>query len=700
MPTTLPPPVRRALSRLEKRLLWVLGTYGAGQVAAAAVGLLAALYVLDRLFVPPAPVRAVLSVAALGVLAILAYRCLWRALRRRPRQRDLAALWERSHPELQDRLATTVELSDAPAGTSPDLLALVAAEASQLAARLEPARAVPSGRARRSALGGAAAVGALAALAFLVPTEAGIFLQRLLGREVPWPQDTHLVLLTPHADGGEAPPMRQAGTESYELQAARGSVLTVRVRAEGEVPERVLALGIGPPRPMRPLGDGEFVLRLAPLQEAVRIHFRGGDDDDGLPRLLLEPGIAPAVVDWSVQVEPPAYTGFLAETSSMNEFRVPHGTRLSARFTTRPPAATVTARALNGAAQELAPGPDGFYALERTAEGSAEVLVAVAGRDGFEDTRAAVLRWHAQPDRPPRLEFQMPAENWTTVEGGGVPVLLYCSDEFGLAEALLAAGPWSPPAPLALQAGQRELRHFIVLEAPAGGAAAAEPTATARFRLEAWARDNAEPDSHETKAQSAWIEVVAPETYEQRLAERMVAVRERVERIRDAVLLFEVPAASGSESPLPRSRRLRRDLESLHGELERVLTERLYTRLDRASEPALERLQSLFQAGPAAPGAVTAALAGGLPPLERSGLLLDLSRAAGVAREGPAAALLQAVTEQKDPAPAARELHAELDAMLDILLAWEDFQSAVNLLRNLLERQSSLYLRTQEASTR
>ena len=41
-----------------------------------------------------------------------------------------------------------------------------------------------------------------------------------------------------------------------------------------------------------------------------------------------------------------------------------------------------------------------------------------------------------------------------------------------------------------------------------------------------------------------------------------------------------------------------------------------------------------------------------------------------------------------------------LEAVLEDLLAWEDFQSAVDLLRGLLDRQRNLYLRTQEASGR
>ena len=62
--------------------------------------------------------------------------------------------------------------------------------------------------------------------------------------------------------------------------------------------------------------------------------------------------------------------------------------------------------------------------------------------------------------------------------------------------------------------------------------------------------------------------------------------------------------------------------------------------------------------------------------------------------------LREATLAMEDPVPAAEELKTALEAVLEDLLAWEDFQSAVDLLRGLLDRQRNLYLRTQEASGR
>lgn len=696
----LPEPIQRALRALEARVLVLVLLQGAGRLAVVGSALLGALYSLDRLFEPPRLVRIVLTLCAAAVLQLAVRRVLVRPLRLRPSPRDLAAWYEHRHPELQDRLATAVELTPPPPGISAELVAVVAAEAAGAAAGLDARADAPGGRALRNAGAGALAAGLLAFLAARAPHEAGIFLSRLLGGASSWPRDTQLVLLPPRVEGAlEPPPLREVARESFRLQVASGAVVTLRVRAEGVVPEIVFASGAAGERPMRPLGGGEFVLRLPPLERPQRWTFRGGDDSDGLPRLELEPGLAPAVVEWSVEVAPPAYTRQPSEVSPLNEFRVPEGTELRARFRADPPAARATARTLQGDPQGLAPGPDGFYELDEVARGSGEAVVALEGPDGFVDARAAVLRWLAVPDRPPRLEFVLPAESWTTVDGGRYPVLLSAVDEYELGAVVLRNGEGAALA-LSIPEGARELRHFEVREA--GLAAGAEPGSPRRLRLEAEAEDRSEPAPHAARAQSPWIEVLPPDLYEERLASRMGEVRQRVERLRDAARSFLSETPPEAEDPASRARRLRRDLEALQGELERILAERLFSRLDRGADASLEGLLQVYRRGVPEVGAVTAALsdAGATPPLERSGLVLNLARSARAARVGPAEDLMEAASGGADPAPAAAELTAQLDAMLEVLLEWEDFQSALNLLRALLERQQSLYLRTQEASGR
>ncbi|RMH04659.1 MAG: hypothetical protein D6702_02680 [Planctomycetota bacterium] len=692
---TPPAEVRRILRRLEARTLALLLAWGVGRLALAAALLLAGLYLADRAFEPPAPVRLVLAAGALLLFVARLRRLLLLPLRRRPSRRDLAAMWERSHPELRGLLATAVELPEAPPGTSAALLARVHEQVRDRLGALDERRAAPSGRARRSALRGLGAVLLLAGLAWRFPAEAEVFLARLAGGERAWPGDTELVLLPPFLAGGEAPPLEDLGGGRFRLAVANGSLLTLRVRAEGKVPERVLARDAGGERPMRPIGGGEFVLRLPPLAGRQEITFRGGDDTDGRPSLLLAGGDAPALRDWTVRVEPPAYTDRPAEDSPLAEFRVPAGTVLTARFRTDPVAERVLVRSLTGDHGEADRQADGWWSFRVEATGSGEAILETVGGDGFRNPRAGVLRWQADPDRPPRASFLWPDEAWATVAGGTVPLVVEAEDDYGLAEAELLVGEDGESEPLALGGGGR---LFLARPAPAPPDGAAESGATTRLRFLLRALDAAPPAGQETVARSPWVEVLGAEAFEARHAQRMVRAREKVERLLDRTEALLAPEPS---APRPQARRIEREIGDLERDLERVLLERIYAGLDPEAEVLRPALDRLLASAPPAPGEVaTAVTAGGVRPLDRAGLLLDLARAAEAARTGPAAALLAAVEEGNDPIPPATELRGQLQEMLDILLAWEDLQSAVDLLRSLLDRQRALYLRTKEASAR
>jgi hypothetical protein len=68
-----------------------------------------------------------------------------------------------------------------------------------------------------------------------------------------------------------------------------------------------------------------------------------------------------------------------------------------------------------------------------------------------------------------------------------------------------------------------------------------------------------------------------------------------------------------------------------------------------------------------------------------------------IARDYPAADLLKAFEDGNDLELPFSQLRDEIDGILESIVSWEDYQSAVNLLRQLLDRQRGLYLRTQEA---
>jgi hypothetical protein len=693
---TYPAGIRRLLTALERRLLSLLLLFGCGQILLMSSGVLVALYGLDRMFRPPAWFRlALLAIAVFYVLRV-ALRSLLGPLRARPSAQDLAALLERHHPGLQDLLATAVESETIHQGESAQLKHRVVGQAEKAIRELPWRSAAPAGTAQRSALRGLLCLAGLVTMALLEPTEARIFFARMIGVSVAWPQDTTLVLLPPYASGnGESLPFSQTSPGNFQLQAARGTTLTLRIRAEGEVPDQVTATGPRGRRVMQALGGGEFVLRLPALDQAAEWHFEGGDDRDGTPHLLLIPGIPPAIQSWAVHTTPPDYTGLAAQDSDGHEFRVPQGTRFDVSFQSDMPVSEAQLRFLDGQMQEI-PQTDGGWTFQIQAEQSGECVVELLGTDGFFNRQAAVLRWRAEPDHKPKIQFLFPDRRWISVPGADLPLLIQASDDYGLAQIELQLDPESWP--LATQAGQKEFLQFELRKAPLPSAE--DFGADFRMRFIALAQDGSLPLAQNGKSYSPWIRVLSPASFEEELSQRMVRIRQRLEdQIDNLKPILESQAGNRAATV---ARRIDRELEGILRDLEYALIERIYTGIDRGSAPLQTRLNEFLLTGAPATGDVvhTLSAAGTPPALDRSALLLDLARAAQSTRSGPSQALRLALLEQVPELPAAKELDVELHSMLDALLAWEDFQSAVDLLRGLLDRQRSLYLRTQEASGR
>lgn len=132
-----------------------------GVARASSVALLALALVLlvDRLLAPPDLIMALLASGSAGGSAGFAAWILW-PLRRRPSDRRVARYVEERCPELQDRLASAVEVREAPSSFGGRLLE----DAARRSRGVDLDRVVGAGMVRRAVAGGVGATAALAAL--------------------------------------------------------------------------------------------------------------------------------------------------------------------------------------------------------------------------------------------------------------------------------------------------------------------------------------------------------------------------------------------------------------------------------------------------------------------------------------------------------------------------------------------------------
>jgi len=676
---------------------------GIGLFLAQTCGILLSLYAIDRLFEPPFEVRLILLFSSLFLELNLLWKGILSPLRQRPSPRDFAALWERSHPQLAGLLSTSVEISAPHTGISPDLLQKVH-EQTELALQedLEPNAALPSRFSLARLARGLSALLVLIVLAVWQPGESKIFLNHLFGGKQIWPRATQLVLLPPRLEGGGTPPAwEQVGPEEFRLSVAASSSITLRIRAEGKVPEAVWALGNNRKRKMRSVGGEEFVLRLPPLLEAVNLRFEGGDDTDGTPFVQLLPGRAPGFQSWLVHISPPDYMGLDPWTSNQHELRIPQGSDMELEFQLNSPADEVSWHSLDGSRDILIADTSGTFHKKLNASSSGEGHLSIRGLDGFINPRAALLRWKMQADHPPELEVFFPVTSWATLPGASVPMLISAKDDFGLSEASLFA-PGLPLSGFSLELTPKAKQEtwFQKLQVPEQSDTTQNPEEGMRFRARVLARDLAPPAGQNKETESPWIEVMAPEELEEHHAQGMVRVRERVEKLIEIV----APIARG-DSPEPRApRSLRQNSRRIQEQLTLILSERIYANVDSGNLLAQTDLDLLLRSGsePGFPGgadSIVQALASA-PLIERSAWVRDLALAILQSRRGSMNELLRTLDSGKDSQQSATLLEMELRSMLEALLEWEDFKSAIDLLRGLLERQRAIHLQTIESANR
>ncbi len=182
---TLPRPIRRALGRLGLRLrlascLRGLGTTILVMALCAAMGMAA-----DLAWVLPQVTRWAIWGVWLAIGGLIFLLTILRPLFRRFGAFDLAAVAERGHPELGERLTGAVALlgnGRAPHG-SPTLIAALAEEAVAEARTVKPAGAVSWSRAGRRFAGALLVLGLIASPASRWPDSYGTLARRFL---MPW----------------------------------------------------------------------------------------------------------------------------------------------------------------------------------------------------------------------------------------------------------------------------------------------------------------------------------------------------------------------------------------------------------------------------------------------------------------------------------------------------------------------------------
>jgi hypothetical protein len=417
----LPAPIRRVLRRVRWRLRAAALLRGIGVVALA--GTVGALLGMGTDFATPLPQAArwliwgtwLAAVATALVLALL-----WPLLRR-VAPLDLAAIAERAHPQLGERLIGAVALAcprrNTPVQGAPALIAALADEAAKEVATVDPACAVPWRRPVRWCGLGLLVLGLTAAPAAVWPATYGILARRFLA---PWSDLERIGRFVITVVPGDC-------------IAALGSDLTISARVRPRFGNHATPdstwlewTEVG--------GTSDWHRVAMPIEESGSTKAATPSFAVTLPRLAgsliyrvgsssalsrsyritaIEP---PAIATLTAMVEPPAYTGLAAaKATNPNRIDAWESSRITLNMTASRPVKAITVEWPSSARDEgdrrkeyspvaatlAADGKSGTVTVTAEASGPFAVTLrdahGLSSRPEAEGARQVVVRFDAAP---------------------------------------------------------------------------------------------------------------------------------------------------------------------------------------------------------------------------------------------------------------------------------------------------------------
>jgi hypothetical protein len=437
--------VERQLRRLRASLRLRLTLRGAGWTVGAvllAVWVsLAADYGLYRLTIQHLSLLPRVGVDALCLAgtAVVAWRRLIGPMLRRFSDVDLAALVERGHPRLQDRLLSAVCFaggSGVPTGGSAELVAKVMAEAGEAAGPLEFRSVL---RWRPAWLAGAIAGGLLVVtggLAWAAPSVAAPWAQRnVLMREATYPKQTVLEVA-----GGKVLRVLRGEALSVTAKALAGSVapdhVTFRMwfAASGESSETVQASGEG---------RRTYVKTFAMVNEPFTFEVSGNDDRTG--KIRVEVVERPELKDLDLEVRSPLYTGVPPRkvrhgvaTIDMPQDGVIALTGLATKDLAE--AKVYLDQAQAGACRIAGSGPEAGRRIEvlfpvqapKPYRPCLNLRVALRDAEGFANAKAASYNLVLRADQPPTAHVEAVRMGGEITAIAAIPLVVAAKDDYGV----------------------------------------------------------------------------------------------------------------------------------------------------------------------------------------------------------------------------------------------------------------------------
>ena len=388
-------------------------------------------------------VRTMALMAVIGVTVWAVVRFLLPVWRFRPSSVEIARHVEHRFPGLSDRLASTVEFlqatEDDPTAGSARLRRAIILETESDAAEVDW-RSVIDARATRIALAVAGvAVAAVAGIAVIAPTEAGVGLTRLFNplSNAVWPHVHELAFKNPVT--------RLALGQPFEVEVIdRHGTPPDDVRIQYRYP--ATTGGAASDEEKVPSVNGALLARKDQVIRPFEYRAVGGDDHsmDWVSLEVVEP---PRLESLEITLHPPAYTGFSAQTLGGGSRRIEAlvGTQVELSGNVTKPLASAVLKQEHGASVPATVSADGESFAIRS-DSTPSMMVETSGHYWLELTDRENLiggaddRWEirALVDPPPTVTLERPAANIFVTAEAMVPIKAVVKDNLAIRRIVLS----------------------------------------------------------------------------------------------------------------------------------------------------------------------------------------------------------------------------------------------------------------------
>ncbi|MCG3135810.1 MAG: hypothetical protein HMLKMBBP_03575 [Planctomycetes bacterium] len=459
-------PVRGLLAAVARHARRQRFVRGLGWLAAAACAAVVVSFAFDYALDMPVVVRGVHLALVLAALASAAAVLVVAPLRRRESDAEVAAHVEREVPGFEDRLVSALDFearaADPDEPESREMMSRTIADASRIAATIDPGLLVdrrPARRAVGAALGGLALVAAAQAAA---PDAFAVWIRRgLLLEDADWPRRTTIRVLGFPADG---PLVVTRGDDLRILAEADGArpadldMHYVEIREEGAAGEPFRDVRKMFPVPEQP---GRYAFDFRAVPSSFSFHVTGGDDTDARPRYEVRALARPGIASFTARVTSPAYTGIPPADVRDPSIDVLAGTKLDLSFTASVPLRGARFVPSDGAPSDAALDADRkTFRMSLEPSKSFEMHVELTGAEGQTNRREDdVYRIQVVPDHAPTVRVLHPYERLVRTSHALIPVKVLVEDDLGVAEVRLefqhgkaprvSSAIWTAPVPAA-----------------------------------------------------------------------------------------------------------------------------------------------------------------------------------------------------------------------------------------------------------